>query len=245
MAGVGGTAAGTLTFRHRPWFIRLLGIGSTSTPAYRLSSVLLNSLPNGEVGVDAAWHAHRTALQRAPLESARHAGPEHAGAQWLQSFLHLEIALRVAQRIAKDSQLPLIDATRAPEALVSTVKATAYDVKSQGAISLASQQEAGLISLSEDEQSEEQGLVTVEQTAEGSPEIASAIRPKRVRVTRNGDSSEIRFFSLSLRTIVMSLVTTLLLGGVWTVGRCFGSTQWVRQPHDGIALWRLPILQSR
>ena len=201
------------TFHHRSFFGLLLNQKTSSIQAFRLQVVPLESLPQGDDGVDAAWGIRHTELCQLPIESDGYSGPQLTDGRWLQSFLHLEFALQVAHRLALKSGRPLIDATRAPKALVSTVEASAYDIESQGAVSLVSQEAAGNVSLVYADLDPE----ALQPEASVAPaELALAVKqPSRVRVHRRGSGSRIQVFGIRPVAIGQSLVVSAVGGGLW------------------------------
>jgi len=200
------------TFLHRTLLRRVLQMNGQPISAYRLYAVPLEHLPDGEAGVNSAWIARRDSLSTAPVRGDGYSGPLRPHWRWLQSFLSLEFALQVAHRIESESGVALIDTTRAPKALVSTVEASAYDLESQGAVSLASQNDAGLISLAEPGDTE-QPVLKVTDAQDPLPIVE--MKPKRVRVTRKGMSSIIRIYRQRPVTLLSSLFCSGVFAGCW------------------------------
>jgi hypothetical protein len=202
------------TFLHRTLWQRIFQISGKPIPAYRLYAVPLEHLPDGEAGVNSAWLARRDSLSAAPVRGDGYSGPPRPHWRWLQSFLSLEFALQVAHRIESESGVALIDTTRAPKALVSTVEASAYDLESQGAVSLASQNDAGLISLAEPGDTD-QPVLKVTDVQEPLPMVA--MKPWRVRVTRKGLSSVIRIYRQRAATLFYALFSSGVLSICWGI----------------------------
>jgi hypothetical protein len=184
--------------------------GTASCSAYRLTVLPKAALGDEKASVDALWRSYLEKRPEAGPALLSMSGDMRDGERWLQTFLHLEIALSTGEKISESSTLPFIDCTRAPVALVETVEATPYSLESVGSVSMVSSMEEGAISVMELSGA---GEVPAAQQVDKSE---NCDQPARVRLRRIDKRTDIQMSYLS--TLRMISASTQIVGLLTVLG---------------------------
>ena len=196
-------------------------IGTTKRcHAYRLAVLPSSAMGDVDASIEEVWRAQLKRLEASERKLPGLCGQLRAGERWLQTFLHLEMALGVANKVSALSGVPLVDCTREPEALIETVDESPYAPESVGSVSLAASVEQGAISIPGSETFADE-IATTSQVR-----TPSEVVPGRVRIIRQHGSADIRMSYMTVFRAMKGInyifglllglwITKVLVGGMF------------------------------